>query len=308
MVYAMKRLVVYLKAARAPFLTATLVPVVLGSAVAWRKTGVFNWLFFWLTFLGIAFIHVGTNLINDYFDHKSGNDDLNTTPTPFSGGSRVIQNKEISPSGVLYFALVCFSLGSLVGLRLNFLIGTNVVLGLGVFGVFLAFFYTAFPVKIGYRGFGELIVGFCFGPLTVLGAYYVQAKELSALPVIAAIPVGILVLLILYINEFPDYFADKQVNKNTIVVLLGKDKAVYLYYGFFALTYVFTALAILLKVLPIFCLPIFFTVPLALKAARNLKQHFENIPQLLFSNAATIKLHLAIGMFLSLGFILDKII
>ncbi|MDP1852610.1 MAG: 1,4-dihydroxy-2-naphthoate octaprenyltransferase [Candidatus Omnitrophota bacterium] len=304
----MNRLLVCLKATRAPFLTATAVPVVLGSVMAWRKTGVFNWLFFWFTFLGIALIHIGTNLANDYFDHKTGNDDINTTPTPFSGGSRVIQNKEMSAVGVLYFALVCFSLGSLVGLYLNFLIGTNVVLGLGLFGVLLAFFYTAFPIKIGYRGFGELIVGFCFGPLTVLGAYYVQAKELSILPVIAAIPVGILVLLILYINEFPDYFADKQVNKNTIVVLLGKDKAVYLYYVFFAVIYVFTALAIVLKVLPIFCLPVFFTVPLALKAARNLRKNFENIPHLLFSNAATIKLHLIIGIILSLGFVLDRVI
>ncbi|MFA4843240.1 MAG: 1,4-dihydroxy-2-naphthoate octaprenyltransferase, partial [Candidatus Omnitrophota bacterium] len=217
---------IWLKAARAPFLTATVVPVVLGAAVAWSEAGRFNLFNFLLTLIGIIFIHTATNLANDYFDHKTGNDWLNKTPTPFSGGSRVIPEKLISPRGVLIFSLSCFILGSLIGLWINYRLGTNVVLFMGIVGVFCGFFYTASPVRIGYTGFGELIVGLCFGPLVVMGSYYAQALSFSWAAFWASIPVGILIGLVLYINEFPDYDADKAVNKRTAVVTLGREKAV----------------------------------------------------------------------------------
>lgn len=298
----------WLKATRAPFLTATIVPVLLGAAIAWSETSRFNWGFFWLTLLGVVFIHTGTNLVNDYFDHKSGNDEANLNYNPFSGGSRVIQDKEIPARGILYFAVSFFAAGSIIGLYLNYALENNVVLALGIIGILLGFFYTAAPLKIGYRGMGELVVGFCFGPLVVFGAYYVQAKHLSILPVISAIPVGILVLLILYINEFPDYAADKQVRKNTVVVLLGKDQAIYLYQGLLYIVYLFIIAAVFSKALPVFCLLTLATMSLAIKAVKNLKLNFNNIPGLLFSNAATIKLHLFIGLILSFGFVLGKII
>lgn len=299
---------VYLKATRAPFLTATIVPVLLGSVIAWYKTQAFDWRFFWLVLSGIAAINIGTNLANDYFDHKSGNDGRNLTPTPFSGGSRVIQNGRIPARNILYFALSCFLTASIIGLYLNFKLKTNVVLVLGLIGVTLGYFYTALPLKIGYRGMGELVVGLCLGPLVVFGSYYVQAKTFDMLPVVSSIPVGILVLLILYINEFPDYQADKGVGKNTIVVLLGKDRAVYVYQLLLIAAYFWIIGAVFLKIIPLYCLITLLTVPLAFNSAINLKKNFNDIGRLLFSNAATIKLHLAVGLLLSLGFILDKVV
>ncbi len=282
-------------------------PVLLGSVIAWYKTGLFNWYFFCLVLLGIAAINIGTNLINDYFDHKSGNDEANLNFTPFSGGSRVIQDGQMSPRNVSLFAFLSFFLGSIIGLYLNFQLKTNVVLFLGLAGVAMAIFYTATPLKIGYRGMGEIVVGLCFGPLVVLGSYYVQAKTLGMVPVVSAVPIGILVLLILYINEFPDYQADKAVGKNTVVVLLGKARAVYLYQILLILTYSFILLTVIYKIIPAYCLFSLFTIPLAYKAAKNVSKNFNNTQRLLFSNAATIKLHLIIGIVLSLGFILDRI-
>lgn len=303
-----KSIIKYIKATRAPFLTATIVPVLLGSVIAWYHEGRLNWGYFWLTLLGVALMHTGTNLANDYFDHKSGNDEANLTPTPFSGGSRFIQRGEIPARHILYFSLSCFFLGSIIGLYINFKLKTNIVLILGAIGVLLGFFYTATPLKIGYRGMGELAVGFGFGPLVVLGAYYAQTKALNIAPLISSLPVALLVLLILYINEFPDYAADKAVGKNTIVVLLGKKKAVYLYQLLLALTYLSIIFAVFWGVIPEYSLLALLTLPLALRSANNLKINFDNLERLLFSNAATIKLHLSIGLFLSLGFILDKVI
>ena len=100
-------------------------------------------------------MHAGTNLANDYFDYIAGCDEANPTPTPFSGGSRVIQNGQILPKKILYASLISFALGSAIGLYLNYVCGKNIILILGAIGVFLGFFYSARPFKIGYGGFGD---------------------------------------------------------------------------------------------------------------------------------------------------------
>ncbi len=298
---------IWLKAIRAPFFTATVVPVILGAVVAWHQTGLFNWGYFWLTLIGIVFIHAGTNLNNDYFDHTSGNDAGNKAPTPFSGGSRVIQDKLVKPRKVLYAALTFFALGGLIGLYLNYIFPGNIILVLGVIGVALGFFYTADPLRIGYTGFGELTVSLGFGPLVVLGSYYVQARSLSWAPLWASIPVSMLIALVLYINEFPDYEADKKVNKRTLVVIWGKRKAIKGYFLLLGSTYLFIVLATFLQIFPWFTLIALVTLPLALKAVRVAKANFGEPYKLLPANAATIGLHSLVGLLLAVGYILDKV-
>lgn len=298
---------IWLKAVRLPFLTATLVPVVLGGAIAWHATGQFHWWHFWLTLIGISFLHFGTNMANDYFDHKTKNDELNKTHTPFSGGSRVIQDGEISPERVLFAALLCFSLGSLIGLYLSIVLKSMVILILGIIGVFFGFFYTASPLQIGYKGYGEFIVGLCFGPLVVFGSYVVQAGNFSLVSLWASFPVGLLITLVLYINEFPDYEADKSVNKKTLVVQLGKEKAVKVYYFLLGFVYLYIFLFVAVKRLPPYVLLIILTLPMALKAYKTSQKNFSKITELFPANAMTIGLHLSIGLLLSAGYVLDKI-
>ena len=215
----------WLRAIRAPFFTATVIPVALGSVIAWYDADNFIWMRFWLAMFGALLIHTGVNLANDYFDHLAGCDEANPTPTPFSGGSRMIQEKLIAPKKILYVSLASFVFGGAIGLYLNYLCRGNIILVLGLCGVFLGFFYTAKPFRIGYGSFGELATGFGFGPLMVLGSYYVQAERLPFKVFLISIPVGLLIALVLFINEFPDYFADKSVGKRTMVVILGKRKA-----------------------------------------------------------------------------------
>ncbi|MFQ5951817.1 MAG: prenyltransferase, partial [Candidatus Omnitrophota bacterium] len=199
----MRGLKLWLKAIRVPFFTATIIPVALGSIIAWHGTNNFIWMKFALAMIGALLIHAGTNLANDYFDHISGCDEANLTPTPFSGGSRVIQEGLIAPKKILYISLAAFILGGSIGLYLNYLCAGNVILILGVIGIFLGIFYTARPLRIGYGSFGELVVGIGFGPLMVLGSYYVQAQTLPLQVLLTSIPVGILIALVLFINEFP---------------------------------------------------------------------------------------------------------
>ncbi len=297
----------WLKAIRVPFLTATIVPVVLGSIIAWYDTVNFGWMRFWLTMFGALLIHMGTNLANDYFDHLSGCDEANPTPTPFSGGSRVIQEGLIVPKKILCVSLASFILGGTIGLYLNYLCRGNTILILGIIGVFLGFFYTAKPFRIGYGSFGELAVGFGFGPLIVLGSYYVHAQSLTPEVFLASIPVGILIALVLFINEFPDYLADKTVGKRTVVVILGKRNAVALYHILLASVYLIIVSLVIFKFLPIACLIAFLSLPLALKAFAVSKKNFDKIYELLPANASTIGLHSLIGLLLCTGFVLDKI-
>ena len=293
----------WIRAMRVPFSTATIIPVVLGSVLAWHDTAGFFWDRFWLALIGAILIHIGTNLANDYFDHLAGCDKVNTNPTPFSGGSRVIQEGLITPRNILYVSLTSFIIGSAIGLYLNCLSGGNVILILGIIGVSLGFFYSAGPLRIGYGSFGELAVGIGFGPLMVMGSYYVQARTLSFEAFLISIPVGILIALVLFINEFPDYEADKSVGKRTLVVILGKRNAVVLYHLLLALVYIIVSFFILFKILPVLGLLVFLTAPLALKAFFISRNNFDKIYELLPANASTIAHHSLIGVLIILSFI-----
>ena len=303
----MDKLKLWLRALRAPFLTATLVPVILGSAAAWHDFGVFSWPLFFLALIGAAFIHLGVNLSNDYFDHVSGNDEANKTPTMFSGGSRVIQENLIPAKNILIATMLFFALGAAIGLYLNFILPGNVVIILGAIGIFLGLFYTAPPFKIGYNGLGEIITGIGFGPLMVLGSYFVQAKILTLSAFFVSIPIAILVALILFINEFPDYEADKKSNKKTLVVLSGKKYSVNIYIAFLALAYIIVIAGAISGFMPYYALIVLFTLPLAYTAIKNLIRNYDKIEELLPSNKATIALHLVFGILLTVGYVLDKV-
>ncbi len=302
-----KQIGLWIKAVRAPFFTATIVPVVLGATLAWHDNSRLNWQKFLLTFIGVAFIHAGTNLVNDYFDHLSGCDEINKNCTPFSGGSRVIQEKQISAKNIFLAAITCFILGSAIGLYLNYLSGSYVVLRLGVVGVFLGFFYTVKFFRIVYGGFGELAVGIGCGLLIVAGTYYVQLEQLPLRVLLVSLPISILVAMILFINEFPDYLADKAVGKKTLVVILGQQRAMTLYHALLASTYLSIIFLVLFKYLPFFCLITLFSLPLALASFDVSRKNFQKIQELLPANALTIGLHSLVGLLLCAGLAMDKI-
>lgn len=299
------RLKIWIKATRLPFLTATLMPVLLGAAISWSESGRFDILTFFMVLIGVSLLHLASNMCNDYFDHVTKNDWLNKNPTPFSGGSRVIQEGMIAPKRMLAASLACFAAGSLIGLWLNHRMGTNVILFLGIIGVFLGFFYTALPLKIGYRGIGEMVVGFCFGPLVVIGSYYAQAMRFSWTAFWASIPVGILVALILFINEFPDYEADKKVNKNTFVVLFGKERAIILFNIFLWLVYIIIAVCAIFRTLPWAILITFLTIPAAFRIMEVSRKNFDKVDELLPANAGTIGLHIMVSFLMCVSFLLS---
>jgi len=301
------RLRVWLRAARTPFLTGAAVPVLVGTLAAWHDTSDFAWIRFSLAMIGALLAHAGANLANDYFDHVSGNDAANPAPTPFSGGSRAIQEGLVTARQVLGVSLTLLFVGGCLGLWLNFVSRGNVILLLGVIGFFLGFFYSSGPFRLGYRGLGEVAVGICFGPVIVLGAYYVQTEALSLSAGLASIPLGILIAMVLLINGLPDHDADEAVGKRTLVVILGKRRAAALYRVLLACVYVSTLALIGLRFLPLPCLVVLLTLPLARRAWVVSARKFDRESELLPANASTIALHALVGVGLCLGLAADRL-
>lgn len=300
---------------RPPFLTAAAVPVLLGTAIAWALAGVFDGWFFALTMIAGLCLQAGTNVANDYFDHRSTCDDINTEYVrPFTGGSRMIQKGLLSPREVLIEALVLFAVGSLIGLYLAWVRGPAILV-LGVIGVFSGFFYTAPPIRLANRGIGELFVGLNFGVLMTLGAYWVQAGSFAWHPVVAAIPVSLLIAAVLYINEFPDYTADRAVGKNHLVVRLGKERAVAWYGLLMVAPYVAVVAGALVGLvpggssfgLPLFSLAALLILPKALSAIKTAQRHYATPIYLIPANASTVMAHLQTGLLLAAAFLLDGV-
>lgn len=303
----MGKIKIWLKAVRAPFFTGTVVPIILGSVVAWYHTGLFHGQYFFLTLLGGIFLHAATNVCNDYFDHISRCDDINTEfVSPYSGGSRTIQKGLLTAKEMLAGGLTFLALGSLMGLYLAWKRGL-VILLIGLLGVFSAYFYTAPPFRLANHGIGELFVGLNFGTLMVLGAYYVQAQSLSMEATVVSIPVSILIALVLWINEFPDTVADKAVGKNTMVVRLGKRRAVDYYTILLTTTYISILGGVICNITPLWVLISFFTIPISVKAIKVAYLCHDKPTELAPANAMTIILHLLIGLLLSGGYILSKL-
>ena len=212
---------------RLPFLSATIMPILVGAAVAKFMGFSVDWAWLGLTILGGSLLHIGTNTSNDYFDHLSGTDNINYNYSNkgLNGGSRGIQMGLITPTGVRNLTIIVFALSVLVGIPLIQKAGMQ-VFWLGLIGFLSGLFYTAPPFKFSSRkGLGELLIGLNFGPLMVAGSTLIQTGQLLPEAFLAGIPLGFLIAAVVYINEFPDHDSDKVTGKNTLIVVFGPEKA-----------------------------------------------------------------------------------
>ena len=223
----MTQLFTWMVIMRLPFLSATIVPILVGAAVAKYAGYPVDWGWLGLTVLGGSLLHIGTNTSNDYFDHISGTDALNYnySNVGLNGGSRSIQMGLITPKGMLTVAIATFALSAIVGIPLILKAGMS-VLWLGLIGFLSGLFYTAPPFRFSSRkGLGELLIGLNFGPLMVAGSTLIQTGQLLPEAFFAGIPIGFLIAAVVYVNEFPDHDSDKATGKNTLIVVFGPEKA-----------------------------------------------------------------------------------
>jgi len=302
------RISFWLRASRFQFFTASVVPVIVGGAVAYWETGTFLWGYWLATLVALVLLHAAANLANDYYDHLSRNDEINVEfISPFTGGSRFIQQQLTSPISILIAALLCLAAGSGIGLILVWLRGWP-ILALGVVGGLSGFFYTADPLRLGYRGLGEIFIFLDFGVLAVLGTYYVQTRQFTLSAGAASIPVALLIAAVLWINQFPDYNADRAVDKRHWVVRLGRRRACYVYAAELLVALLAVPVFVTLGWLPPLTLIALLPLPVAISAMRTAFRHYDQPNKLLPANVGTIVIHLATGLLLAVGLVLGHLV
>jgi 1,4-dihydroxy-2-naphthoate octaprenyltransferase len=200
--------------ARPRTLPAAIAPVLVGTAAAPRDE-LSAWVF--LCALGVAlFVQVATNYANDYSDGKRGTDD----PGARVGPPRLVGSGLATPGEVKRAMLVAFGLTALCGLPLVLFVDRRLVL-VGLAAIAAGWFYTGGSRPYGYAGFGEVFVFVFFGLVATVGSYYVQAEEITWLPVVAGVAMGCLSTALLVVNNLRDIPGDSQVGKRTLAVRLG---------------------------------------------------------------------------------------
>lgn len=286
-----------LRTTRLPFVTATVASVLLGIAVA-ASHGTFRPGLGGVTLAAAVAIHLGLNVANDVFDARSGADAANTTPTPYSGGSRVVQYGLVSLSTMVLLAVALYAVGIGLGAYLAWRLGSWTLVGIGAAGVAISVAYTAPPLRLVHRGLGELAVAAGFGPVVVLGAYVVQAGRLSWEAGYASLPVGLLVGLILYVNELPDRGSDASVGKRTLVVRLPAPAHAPGYAAGAAVAYALVVAGVAAGILPLYALAALATAPMAVSVHRGVREHADAPYELMGAMARNIQLHLFTGLLL----------
>jgi 1,4-dihydroxy-2-naphthoate octaprenyltransferase len=293
------KLKVWLLETRPQFLLLSVFLVLLGTAIAWHE-GCFDPLKFVLTLIGLVLAHASVNVLNDYFDYKSGID-LETTRTPFSGGSGVLPSGLLKPKGVYMYGVGCLMVALIIGIYLTFISGWQ-LLPLILLGGPVIYFYTSHLTKWLV---GELWAGLGLGTLPVLGTYFVQTGSYSAEAVIASLAPGFLTANLLFLNEFPDIEADKKGGRYNLVIALGLKNASRLYVGFIVLTYLSIISGVVFKLMPPLTLIGFLSIFFAFKGAKVTLKHYDNAQELLPALKANVLTVLVTDAFVALGYLLS---
>jgi 1,4-dihydroxy-2-naphthoate octaprenyltransferase len=293
---------------RAPFLTAIIIPILIGASWMVYKGLVqpFPWDLFLLALFAGIFLHVAANTFNDYFDWQSGTDQANNDYfLPYSGGSRSIELGLISAKALFRVALISLLITCISGLILAFRSSPGILI-FGVVGALSSYFYTAPPLCLAARkGLGELLIGLNFGPLATAGTVYALTGSVSPSDFLIGIPIGLLTTAILWINQFPDEVSDRETGKINLVVLLGKKRARWGYLLLLALAFGILLYWFAAGALPLSALLILASIPLAVYAGRIAVREYDQ-RSLIRANAATIQLHLAFGLLLVVGLLVSK--
>ena len=265
-------------------------PAILGGMIAWTTDGQFHPGYFLLVMTGLILNHLALNMTDEYYDFRHLIDAFAHHENPYAGGSRTLSEGKIQPEKMKQVFIVFYIIAISIGVFLGIMRGAF-ILFLLVAGFFCAYFYTAPPIKFGYRGLGEIAQLFCFGPGIGLGAYYVQTQKISWEAFWGTLPFGLMLFSMITINEIPDYFGDRKGGKFNLVARFGREAGVWLFILSLLSAYgaVFTG-AVLGKI-PLMGLISLLTLPIAFKTITILKTHYEDPQKMAPANLGMICVH-----------------
>jgi len=213
-------------AVRTRTLSLSVVPVLVGAALAWRETGGLTWLATLAALAGAVFIQIGTNLYNDVADFERGGDRPERIGPP-----RVTAQGWAPPDRVRQAAYLAFALAAAVGLYL-IVVGGWPILGLGVASILAGLAYSGGPKPIAATPLGEAMVILFFGLGAVGGTSYLTAKTLSGSALLLGAAIGLLAAAVLHVNNCRDREPDRQAGRRTLAILASPFQGKLLYAAF----------------------------------------------------------------------------
>ena len=274
----------------------TAISVSVGGALA-AIDGDFSWGLFGLALISGVFLHAATNLINDYYDVKSGVDTREVSTAQYR--PHPLLEGKLEPPKVLRAALLLYGTATVIGLGLVAARGLP-ILWLGLAGTFASMTYTAPPLKYKYSALGEISVFLMWGPLMVLGSYFVQRQTFSAAAFWISLPFGMLVALVLLANNIRDVNHDREKGILTIPIVIGQRNGLRLYLALVLLAYLGIIVMSLMGPLHLWSLIVLISLPLAV---RLLRQMVQQVP--VDADAQTAQLDTAFGVLLVISLVLE---
>ncbi len=286
--------------------TASVTPMLLGAVLAWflpaDGTKVAWWLLPGILVAGVLF-HTGANLVSDYYDFMRGVDRKGTM-----GGSGILVNGLIPPRHIFWGGVLSFGIGTLIGLAMVSVRGWPLLV-LGMVGFLGGFFYCGWPIQFKYRGFGELGIFALFGPLMVIGSYYVLTGSFQWDVLLISLPVGFLVAAIVQANNLRDIADDRTSRITTVSNTFGQSFAAIEYYAMVSAAYASVVVMVALGTLPVWTLVVGLSIPPALKVVRQIvSAGGRHTSHLAIIDQMTAQVHLLFGVLLMVGIAIGKLL
>jgi 1,4-dihydroxy-2-naphthoate polyprenyltransferase len=293
----------WIRAARLFAVGGSWLPAVAGALLAYHETRSLHLFLLILTAAGVSSLHIGANLINDYFDHISGSDEKNKEGIyPFSGGSRVIQEGLIPSRHILLAAIICFTAAAGIGVYLFTASGFWVPV-FGLIGLASCVLYVHPRFSLTNLGFGEFAVGLNLGILIIPGSYYVQTSTFSPSSFMLALPISITTMLILLVNEFPDYMGDALAGKRNAVVRLGRKKASHMLVFFLGLVLLLILTDVFLGFIPPWSLISLLSLPLFINGSVLVVKYRDDVPNYIPAIVSVISVNTFVNLYLAVSFL-----
>ncbi|MFA6635637.1 MAG: prenyltransferase [Candidatus Omnitrophota bacterium] len=281
---------------RANFLPASIIPFFLGAALAFHSGYELTALKLFIGLSGVISAHLACNASNNYYDHASGADGPCTVTTPFFGGTKIISSGEVSPAAAALTSAVFGIYAIFAGILIFFITENPVFIMVTAFSAILASQYTAGPFKLSYKGMGELVIFILFGPLLIVGSYYLFSENLSFDSLMLSFIPGGLIFAVIICNEIPDDGTDKKAGKKNLVVILGREKGKILYAAGVLFSAIFLAICVGKGVLPPVSAvsAIFYFIPV--KVLREIRNNTNNISTMTKAGKLTVITHLLVTL------------
>jgi 1,4-dihydroxy-2-naphthoate octaprenyltransferase len=293
----------WMQAIRPFSFTASILPILIGAMAALAfYNGPKDWFLFPFVLLGGVFLHIGGNLMSEYFDFKSKVDRKETF-----GSSRILVDDLMTPLDILKGGFLTLAFGVGLGLVIMYFKGL-VILWLGLIGLAGAIFYGAKPFNLKYIALGDLVIFLSFGPPMVFGSYYSLTGDFNPAIFYIAIPISFLVVAILHANNTRDIRDDSSAKVKTLAIILGTKGSIYGYHLLVLGAYVATIIMVGMSILPVWTLLTLITLPGAISNIKLMNKAQKDTPEEIANlDQRTAQHHMMFGLLFSIGLLLKAI-